>query len=158
MAVSGEDRDVGQFEHVQELFGLGATEHPRDLFAGPRIAGVLDRIGLGIQRPVELTLRSGENLGDEAKDPARGIRVPLRAGPLVGFEIGDDQTCLVVEQLLEVRCFPLPVGCMAVESIANVVVDAACGQCVERTGHHCECRRILVAPAIRCACTASRKP
>ncbi len=91
---------------------------------------------VGVDAGGEAGRLQGQFPENEIDDASRDFPEQRRARQLIGFEVHVEQLRVVVQHLLEVRHPPGPVGGVAVEAAAHVVVDAAGGHMAEREVDH----------------------
>jgi len=129
--------------------GLALGEDRFDLGLCPDIEGALPALAVGVLGGVERAATVGQVTQHVVEDPARHRCVSLAARRLERLNVDMAQQCLIVQHLLEVRHPPLPIGRVAVEAAAKVVVDASGGHGVQRRGDHAH--GLLVTRAVRVA-------
>jgi hypothetical protein len=122
-------------EHRLDLGGLPDVEET--LLRAPVGARAVGAEAVGVEAREEASLGSAQ-LALEELDRLLDRPAELRVGPAVlavGLGVDPQQLALVIEHLLEVGDQPARVGAVAVETAAELVVDAAAGHAVQRQAH-----------------------
>ncbi len=111
--------------------GVVGSEDGGELGGRPHVEAALDALGVGVLGRGEPARRLGQVREDVADRLLDHEPVALLAEEHVGVEVGPGQQRLVVEHLLEVGDQPHPVGRVAVEAAAQLVVQPAARHGVE---------------------------
>ena len=108
----------------------------RHLLERPGVGGPFDALRVGVLAGRERTVRQGQLARHVVQRVLHDRPVARLAGELPRVEVGAGELGVVVEHLLEVGHQPLPVGRVAREAAAQLVVDAAVGHGVQGAAHH----------------------
>src|SRR5258708_1685305 len=139
--VAAEFGSIGILEHRRILL----AEHALDFRDRPNLEHALPGLWLSRSNETVSILGGGEAATrllylakHKIENVARGVRIEAVVSDLVGLGVNDGKLCLVVEHLLEMWDEPTRTGGVAVETPAELVVDAAALHRTKRVERHVE--------------------
>ncbi len=118
-----------------------------DLIVGPDVELALFAFGIGIERRRESPFRRGHFALEPGNRLLRALPVECFAAALMGGREQLEKLRVVVEHLLEMRHEPAFVDRIAREAAAEMIVDAALADMVERNLDGGEIARLAGAQA-----------
>ena len=121
-------------------------QHRLHLLRSPNIELPFLAFAVGVLGAVEPAKRVGHVAEHVVERLADDAEVVFPLGLLPGVEITAGQHGIVVQHFLEVRHEPLGIDAIAMESAAEMVVDAACRHVIERDDDHLQQRFVPRSP------------